>query len=241
MFSQFLSFIYSGQEATSPYQILLQGIPNPDELSYPDAINDQLESSFFYSLFNSLPTECIEFLEFHFQIYIDKNPEKEINFLSFIEETSTNTKYFRSSSVLNLHNNPTVPNRKLLIHKWIEKKRSDIDREKPQTNTNNTMKTPTRSEYNSTVLTEKQTLLLMYYLREKRIVLETSTNTIMGECFGQLTGYKQLRKHFITAGKDSFEVTRYIKDYETVINNLKELIQLIEDDKTDFSNKNQIE
>jgi hypothetical protein len=129
------------------------------------------------------------------------------------------------------------------VHEFINLRIEEVHSLSINKNENTRFRTPNRTEQNKTELTQKQTLLLMYYLRDSGLILSTCNNSLLSDCFSQLTGFSKetLRQVMIKKEKDSFEITDKLNDYEELIRALSDMIKNIDTDKTDYHNSNKIE
>jgi hypothetical protein len=95
-------------------------------------------------------------------------------------------------------------------------------------------KTAKRNEYNKSNLNKAETALLMLYLRDNGVFIKETSNKLLAECFGKLTGFEgeQLRQTISgTAQSNKDEVTDNKEYYGNLITLLSTMLDKIKQDR----------
>ena len=93
-------------------------------ISCHNELNLILEHRYYENLFKWLtPQQCWDFLDFHLKMYCEKASGQEINFLYFIKDTLTQTRYSQEKNIRLLSGDPT---RISLVNEWIERKKTEF-------------------------------------------------------------------------------------------------------------------
>ncbi len=94
------------------------------------------------------------------------------------------------------------------------------------------IKRPKKTDLYNTILTRKQTSLLAYYLRKNKFILDNTSDVLLSDCFGKMTGFSKTQINKDYKGlTDIIDITDSKNDFEVLIYSLKKLITDIESDK----------
>lgn len=118
-----------------------------------------------------------------------------------------------------------------VIDNWntdINDLRNDFRLEKNSTS----IQKPKPTNFYKTELSQKQTLLLAFLLKDNKVILPNTTNKFLAKNFGELTGYSatQLEKD-LKGVKDPFDISDKKEDLDSLISVLEKLIEKIKEIK----------
>lgn len=240
-YSDFLSWGYETQNQANPFQFIIKNYGlfdnhkeyfiSDENLKLISVIEDQLTQKYFYFLGINTPSTNVSFLEYHYSQF----QGNKIDFLWFIENSFAHPPFLASdygsfnSEVQHYWKKVNLPHNKKPLLEWIEKKRSELTGEKPQTETKK-RKPPTLNEYNRPGLTQKQTAILFKLFKDHNLfIIQGLTQNRYEEIVSQLTGYSNNTLHQDFSAKDLLSISDKPDDYKMIIAKLQEIIEKLKE------------
>ena len=226
----FFSWYFEHEEAESDHQLkrkspakIVQENPNvplEEQLENIRAeLNQQTESEFWKRLTVTPPSYTIEFLNFHFEKFKERNPASELDFLYLIDEQTDGV-------------NMLTEKRRSLIKEWIETKKKKLETEPVHPPIK---KIPRLNEYNKPILNQVQISILFRVMKDMNIISNRDlTKKTYSEIIHTLFGYSPNKIRANLSAPELIEISERPQDYLDIINNLYRIIERLERAKNEI-------